>query len=46
MEINLIEEDAKIEEIEGYKTLKYTVKDNGKSVDMDNFSAVAVWIKK
>ena len=33
MEINLIEEDAKIEEIEGYKTLKYTVKDNGKNIN-------------
>ena len=33
MEISLIEEDAKIEIIEGYKTLKYKVKNNGKNIN-------------
>ena len=33
MEISLIEEDAKIEIIEGYKALKYKVKNNGKNIN-------------
>ena len=33
MEISLIEEDAKIEVIKGYKTLKYKVKNNGKNIN-------------
>ena len=33
MEISLIEEEAKIEEIKGYKTLKYKVKNNGKNMN-------------
>ena len=49
----LIEEDTMCELLEKatdvndwMKKMTDTVKDNGKSVDMDNFSAVAVWIKK
>ena len=33
MEISLIEEDAKIELIQGHKTLKYKVKNNGKNIN-------------
>lgn len=33
MEISLIEEEAKIEEIRGYKALRYEVKNNGKDIN-------------
>ena len=33
MEINLIDEEAKIEEIRGYKSLRYEVKNNGKDIN-------------
>ena len=33
MEINLIEEESKIEEINGYKALQYKVKNNGKNIN-------------
>ena len=43
MEISLIEEEAKIEEIKGYKTLKYKVKNNGKN--MDKIPVYNQWLK-
>ena len=33
MEISLVEEDAKIEMIEGYKVLRYKIKNNGKNIN-------------
>ena len=43
MEISLVEEDAKIEIIKGYKFLRYKIKNNGKNIN--KVQVFMQWIK-